>query len=168
MSSYQSIAENGLKACQGPEKVLKCSDSLAGLPAADGLMLIDSNWGIATMMLFSLDPAVISEEDGKKLNPELDLFNPKNGFDPAGSNFSDAFIRKFQIAEGKRNDQLIQTALDRLEQDPNSFGLCAECGDAIAARRLALMPYVELCVECQQARDRPSGPSGRRHLRDFR
>ena len=64
--------------------------------------------------------------------------------------------------------QRVVAALDRLEKDPDSFGFCVECGDEIAARRLALMPYVELCVECQQARDRPSGPSGRRHLRDFR
>jgi len=30
------------------------------------------------------------------------------------------------------------------------------------------MPYVELCVDCQQTKDggRPTG--GRRHLRDFR
>lgn len=62
----------------------------------------------------------------------------------------------------------VVAALVRLERDPDSFGECAECGETIAARRLALMPYVELCVECQQSRDRPQGPSGRRHLRDFR
>ena len=77
MSSYQNIAENGLKACQGPEKILKCSDSLAGLPPADGLMLVDSNWGLAAMMLFSIDPAVVSEENAQALNPELDLYNPQ-------------------------------------------------------------------------------------------
>ena len=64
--------------------------------------------------------------------------------------------------------QRVLAALARLEQDPDSFGLCTDCGDQIAARRLTLMPYVELCVECQQAHDRPSGPSGRRNLRDFR
>ena len=42
MSTYQNIAENGLKACQGSEKIVKCSDSLAGLPAADGIMLLDA------------------------------------------------------------------------------------------------------------------------------
>lgn len=114
MSSYQNIAENGLKACQGPEKILKCSDSLAGLPAADGLMLIDSNWGLAEMMLFSLDPSVITQENGQMLNPDLDLFNPANGFNPTGSKYSGEFIRKFLSAEGKRNNQLIKTALDRL------------------------------------------------------
>ncbi len=69
-----------------------------------------------------------------------------------------------------RTDALarVVAALARLEQDPDAFHLCAECGETIAPRRLALMPYVELCVECQQARDQPQGPSGRRHLRDFR
>ena len=63
----------------------------------------------------------------------------------------------------------VVAALARLDQDPESFGSCAECGEPIAARRLALMPYVELCVECQQSHDRPTGSSGgRRHLRDFR
>jgi hypothetical protein len=116
MSSYQNIAENGLKACQGAEKLIKCSDSLAGLPPADGLMLVDSNWGLAAMMLFSIDPAVVSEENAQALNPELDLFSAKNGFDPKGSTYSEEFIRKFLNAEGKRNSQLIKYALDRLEK----------------------------------------------------
>jgi hypothetical protein len=113
MSTYQNIAENGVKACQGPEKIVRCPDSLAGLPPADGLMLIDSNWGLAALVLFSLDPAV-GDEDQQTLNPEFDLFSPKNGFNPAGSTYSDEFIRKYQGAEGKRNDLLIKAALDRL------------------------------------------------------
>jgi DnaK suppressor protein len=59
-------------------------------------------------------------------------------------------------------------ALGRLDGDPGSFGLCEECGDPIAGKRLALMPYVELCVECQQGHDGARPPTGRRHLRDFR
>ena len=59
-------------------------------------------------------------------------------------------------------------ALARLEEDPESFGLCSECEEPIAAKRLELMPYVELCVECQQSKDGPRQTVGRRHLRDFR
>jgi DnaK suppressor protein len=63
-------------------------------------------------------------------------------------------------------------ALARLDKDLEggepTFGQCLECGEAISPRRLELMPYVELCVECQQSRDTPSGPTGRRHLRDYR
>lgn len=114
MSAYQNIAENGLKACQGPEKIYKCSNRLAGLPPADGIMLIDSNWGMAGMMLFSLDPAVTEESNGHSIDPGLDLFNPKNGFNPAGSDYSQEFIHKFQSAVNKRNNRILRSALDRL------------------------------------------------------
>jgi len=62
----------------------------------------------------------------------------------------------------------IQAALARLENDPDSYGLCAECDEPISPKRLELMPYVDLCVECQQAKDGPKQPSGRRHLRDYK
>ena len=66
-------------------------------------------------MLFSIDPAVVSEENGQLLNPELDLFNPQNGFSPTGSTFTDQFLRGFFAAVVRRNNQLIKAALDRLE-----------------------------------------------------
>ncbi len=116
MSSYQSIAETGLKACQGPEKLLKCPDTLAGLPPADGLILLDSNYGWAGMSLFSLDPAVVDETGGETLDPKLDLFNPQNGFNPNAASYSNEFLRRFQAAVGKRETRLIQAALDRLEK----------------------------------------------------
>ena len=59
-------------------------------------------------------------------------------------------------------------ALARLGDSDDAFGLCVECEEPIAAKRLDLMPYVELCVECQQAKDGPKVPTGRRHLRDFK
>lgn len=114
MSAYQDIAENGLKACQGSEKIIKCDDSLAKLPPADGVMLVDSNWGLAAMTLFSVDPAIVSEDDGQKLNPDLDMFNPANGFRATGSTYSDEFVHKFLSAESKRYSHLIKTAEERL------------------------------------------------------
>jgi hypothetical protein len=114
MTGYQYIAEGGVKACQGPEKINKCPDTLAGLPAADGIVLPDSNWGNAEMTLFSVDPAVTAETDGMTLNPELDMYNPGNGFNPAGSTYSKEFVRKFLSAEAKRYNQLINTAQARV------------------------------------------------------
>ena len=81
MSAYQSVAENGVKVFQGPEKIIKCSDVGELLPI-DGIMLLDSNYGNGAMTLLSLDPAVTREDSGKILDPELDLFNPANGFRP--------------------------------------------------------------------------------------
>ncbi len=62
----------------------------------------------------------------------------------------------------------VLAALARLDEDPDSFGLCAECEEPIAPKRIELMPYVELCVDCQHAQDGPAKKGGRRHLTDFR
>jgi DnaK suppressor protein len=62
----------------------------------------------------------------------------------------------------------VVAALTRLDADPDTFGLCVECEEEIRAKRLELMPYVELCVDCQQAKDGELRTGGRRHLRDFR
>ena len=77
------------------------------------------------------------------------------------------------IASGRNKNRAavlgrVVAALERLENDPDMFGLCLDCEEPIAAKRLDLLPYVELCVECQQAQDGPKGPTSRRHLRDFR
>lgn len=114
MAAYQDIAENGVQACQGPEKIYKCSNRLAGLPPADGVMLIDANWGMATMMLFSIDPAVTDETNGHSIDERLNLFNPKNGYNRQGSNYSAEFIEKFQRGVSQRNNRIIQAAQERL------------------------------------------------------
>jgi hypothetical protein len=114
MSAYQHIAENGIKPFRGSEKLSPCSAELSDVLGADGIMLLDSNFGIAAMSLFSLDPAVIDEDDGQRLDEELNLFNPVNGFSPEGSTYPDEFIKKFQQAQGERNTRLINKAFERL------------------------------------------------------
>lgn len=125
MSAYQHAAENGAQALQGPEKLIKCSD-LGELPPADGVMLLDSNYGNGVMTLLSLDPAVMDEDNGIILNPELDLFNPANGFDPQGSTYRAEFIRKYQQAQGERNNRLIDAALERLRAIESGKGKYAD------------------------------------------
>ena len=63
--------------------------------------------------------------------------------------------------------RLVTAALARLEAAPESFGLCVECDEPVSPKRLELMPYADLCVECQRARDAPRG-GARRNLTDFR
>jgi DnaK suppressor protein len=78
-----------------------------------------------------------------------------------------------QVIASKRNrartDVLarVEAALARLESAPDEFGCCVECGDPIG-RRLEAMPYVELCVECQNDRDGSPKKGPRRHAGDFR
>ncbi len=113
MAAYQNIAENGVKGCQGTEKIHRCPDSLAALPPADGLLLLDANWGLSSMMVFSIDPAVTDESNAHSIDQSLNLFNPQNGYNPAGSNYSAAFIAKFQQGVTARNMRILAAALDR-------------------------------------------------------
>jgi len=114
MSAYQAAAENGPELFQRDNYLIKCSIT-EKLPAADGIMTLDSNWGNGAMTLFSIDPAVIEEGNGMKLDPELDVFNPANGYDPEGSTYSESFLKKFFAAQAERNNAIIRRALDRLE-----------------------------------------------------
>lgn len=114
MTAYQMIAERGVKACQGPEKIYKCPDTLAELPAADGVVLADANWGQAEMVLLSVDPAVIDDRSGMRLDASLDMYDPANGYDPSGSHYSPEFVRKFLAAERARNNRLVALAEQRL------------------------------------------------------
>ncbi|MCD7745021.1 MAG: alpha/beta hydrolase [Lachnospiraceae bacterium] len=115
MTAYQSIAENGPQIYQGDEMIYKCTLTRS-LEPADGLMLIDANYGNGVMSLLSMDPAVEEEGNGRKLNPEFDIFSAENGYDPAGAHYSDAFIRKYEAAQAARNEKLINLALERLEK----------------------------------------------------
>jgi hypothetical protein len=112
-TSYQDIAENGVKACQDDVHIWKCPDSLAGMPPADGVILGDANWGIANDVLTATDPSVSIDNGVKIIHPELDMFNPANGFNAAGSHFSPEFTKKFLAAEGKKNNEVVDLALKK-------------------------------------------------------
>ena len=83
MSAYQNAAENGVQAFQGPEKLIKCSD-LGELPPADGVMLLDSNYGNGVMTLLSLDPAVTSEDNGNATGSGTGSVQPCQRVQPQG------------------------------------------------------------------------------------
>lgn len=113
MTSYQDIAQNGVAVCQGEQMVWKCPDTLAGLPPADGVILGDANWGIANDVLTGIDPSVTNENGMVTVHPELDMYNPANGFNPAGSHFSPEFIKTFTAAQKKRYTEVVNLALER-------------------------------------------------------
>lgn len=62
----------------------------------------------------------------------------------------------------------IATALERLEEDPEAFGHCEDCDEAIPRQRMELMPWVRLCIQCQQDREQDDTPRSRRNLTDYR
>lgn len=113
MSAYQAVAENGADIFKGDNMLLK-SELSEDVPPADGVMILDSNWGNGAMTLFSVDPAVTQEGNGQKLDPALDIFNPANGYDPEGSHYPREFVKAFCEAQKERSNRIIKKALDRL------------------------------------------------------
>ena len=62
----------------------------------------------------------------------------------------------------------VEHALGKLRATPEDFGLCEDCGDPIAPKRLTAMPFAEFCITCQSEHDADRGPTTRRKLTDYR
>ncbi|KAJ5288151.1 hypothetical protein N7478_003837 [Penicillium angulare] len=114
MAAYQNIAENGASACSGEEKIHKCGSALDGMHPADGIILIDANYGLGSMPLLSLNPALTGPH-GSTINESLNLFNPANGFvNGSISNYTSDFKQLYQAGVVKRNNDVIEYAKGRL------------------------------------------------------
>ena len=118
MSFYQAVAENGPAYCQGPDKIVECdAQRLAGFtPAdrADGIVYLDGHPGVSVNTLRSLNAAVRNENRPfESINPRLDPFSEKNGFNPTGDSvYSDEFQDRYFQAQAVRMNNLISKALE--------------------------------------------------------
>jgi pimeloyl-ACP methyl ester carboxylesterase len=111
-SYYQAVAETGPSYCRGPGKLVECGDAVAGLPPADGIVFLDAHPGNSVNGLRSLNPAVTDEAHPFDVDPALDPFDAKNGFNQEGdSHYSEEFQRKFYRAQAERMNRLIDRAL---------------------------------------------------------
>ena len=98
-----------------------------------------------------------------------------NRRDPVSTGVADedaqALSEMMQVLASQRNkgqaDLLarIDRALRKLATEPEDYGLCEQCEEPIAPKRLALMPYALLCTACQAARE-PKRAQTRRRLND--
>lgn len=113
MTAYQRIAENGVASVQGDDMLYKCTLK-EELPAADGVMTLDSNWGNGAMTLFSIDPAILSDACGTKQDPKYNYFTKESGYAGNDTKYTKEFIAMYCKAQAKRNNEIIRNALDRL------------------------------------------------------
>jgi pimeloyl-ACP methyl ester carboxylesterase len=119
MSFYQAVAEKGPAYCKGLDKLAQCADDLAGLAPADGIVFADAHPGNAINTLRSLNPAVANENNPPDAPPiaALDMFDPKNGFNPDGaSHYSEEFQARYFKAQADRMNRLIDIARGKLDR----------------------------------------------------
>ncbi|KAL4986539.1 hypothetical protein BDW68DRAFT_197941 [Aspergillus falconensis] len=104
MAAYQDVAENGASACNGTEKIYPCSSGMDALEPADGVLLLDANYGLSTMTLLSLNPAITNSSEA------VNLYSPANGWTENGANYTSSFVKEFYAAVASRWNDIIDSA----------------------------------------------------------
>jgi pimeloyl-ACP methyl ester carboxylesterase len=71
------------------------------LPQADGLILLATPFGESIVVTRGIDPSVIDETDPLSCDPELDMYNTRNGYrePPNPSKYSDEFVTRYRAAQ---------------------------------------------------------------------
>lgn len=146
MPFYQNLAENGVAAGRVPNRIAQAPDELGALPAADGVVLLDAHHGYGANMLTSLDPAVVDESSPEKIDPALDMYDPRNGYDPAGAHYTEAFKHAFYQAQGERMNRLTQRALERRAAIRNGTGAFPDDEPFLLARQQARLWQADLSL----------------------
>lgn len=121
MTAYQRAAENSISSMQGDDMLFKLSLK-EELPPADGVMCLDANWGNGAMTLFSIDPAIESDDNGIRQNPEYNYFTKESGYAGNDTCYTEEFRKKYFKAQAKRNNEIVKKALSRLEALQNHEG----------------------------------------------
>jgi hypothetical protein len=115
MTFYQNVAQNGPSVCQGANKLIACTNELAGLPPADGIILRDAHPGTAVNTLRSINPSVQRDDKPDQITAALDPFSAKNGFNGSGSSsYSHEFKERYFKAQAVRMNRLVEAALAKL------------------------------------------------------
>ena len=91
---------------------MKCGDDVRGLPPADAIVFADAHAGNPVQALRSLNPSVTVAGGKRSVDPAIDPFDEKNGYNSNGpSHYSKAFADRYFAAQAKRMNELIDHAL---------------------------------------------------------
>ena len=114
MTLYQSVAVNGPSACQGPMKLSSAATSSPGCRVPTALSWSMRIRGNPVNKIRSLNPAITNESRPDQLDPALDPFHVRNGYNPTGpSSYSEEFKKRYFKAQADRMNRLIDLALDK-------------------------------------------------------
>lgn len=82
--------------------------NMANMIPADGIIAVSAHPGEGHVLMSGIDPAVVDERDPLANNPELDMYNPSNGFraPPETSSYSAEFVEKYRAAQRARVQRL--------------------------------------------------------------
>jgi hypothetical protein len=115
----------------------------AEMPVADGAIFLAPHPGQGKLLLACIDPSVADESDPMSVIPELDPWNPANGFaqPPASSSYSPDFLAEYRAAQRARVEQLDAFARESLAATAAARKTHEVTGAAVDRRR-ALAPTI--------------------------
>ncbi len=147
MSYYQNVAEHGLAACQAAARLDPCGSELAGMPPADGVVILDGVPGIAFDRLIDLDGSIVNENNLNLRNEALDMYNPANGYSPSGSSdYSQAFINRYTKAQGRREATIVAEAEHLRKQVASGTAQFSDDAPLVVGRDVAEISEADLGV----------------------
>jgi pimeloyl-ACP methyl ester carboxylesterase len=108
MAAYQSQA---LKPTLRPTPGISLPEALHDLEPADLYVSLNSHPGRPEVYTAWLDPSVTDEADPVRTDPELDMYNERNGPPYEGE-----FVERYRAAQRERNRRITAWALAELER----------------------------------------------------
>lgn len=115
----------------------------ADMPLADGAVFLAPHPGQGRLLLGCIDPSVADESDPLSVVPDLDPFDPANGFadPPESAHYAEEFLARYRAAQRDRVARIDAVARDHLARTAEARAAHKASGDA-RDRRRALAPTV--------------------------
>lgn len=88
----------------------------AAMPPADGLIMFAPHPGQGALLQRMIDPSLIDETDPLSVAPDLDPYNPANGFaePPESSTYPPDFVERYRRAQRARIERIDAAAWERV------------------------------------------------------